>query len=92
MPTTKNSEEVDDSSEQRAWVAMVLACLGFIGLCGLHRFYVGRIWSALLQLATLGGLGVWQVVDMVRIGLGRFEDEDYLRLEWGNRELPVDKQ
>lgn len=92
MATTENPEEADDSSEQRAWVAMVLACLGFVGLCGLHRFYVGRIWSALLQLATLGGLGVWQVVDMVRIGLGRFEDEDELRLEWGNRELPADKQ
>ena len=90
MPTTKNSEEVDDSSEQRAWVAMTLACLGFIGLCGLHRFYVGRIWSALLQLATLGGFGVWQVVDIVRIGLGRFTDEDELRLEWSKRD-EVDK-
>ena len=90
MPTTKNSEEVDDSSEQKAWVAMVLACLGVIGLCGLHRFYVGRIWSALLQLATLGGLGVWQVVDIVRIGLGRFTDEDELRLEWSKRD-EVDK-
>lgn len=86
MPTTKISEEVDDSSEQRAWVAMALACLGFIGLCGLHRFYVGRIWSALLQLATLGGFGVWQVVDIVRIGLGRFTDEDELRLEWSKRD------
>lgn len=90
MATTENPEEVDDSSEQRAWMAMVLACLGFIGLCGLHRFYVGRIWSALLQLATLGGFGVWQVVDIVRIGLGRFEDEDELRLEWSKRD-EVDK-
>ena len=86
MDTQKRSEEQDDSSEQRAWVAMALSCLGFVGLCGMHRLYVGRIWSALLQLITLGGLGVWQVVDMVRIILGRFTDEDQLRLEWGKKE------
>lgn len=86
MNTKTAPTEKDDSSEQRAWVAMALSCLGFIGLSGMQRLYVGRIWSALLQLITLGGLGVWQVVDMVNIILGRFTDEDQLRLEWGKRD------
>ena len=91
MHTDNNTYEPDDTSEQRAWVAMILASMGLVGVCGLHRFYVGRIWSALLQLVTLGGFGIWQVVDMVRIGLGRFTDEDGLRLEWGKCNEP-DKQ
>ena len=91
MHTDNNTYEPDDTSEQRAWVAMILACVGPVGVCGLHRFYVGRTWSALLQLVTLGGFGIWQVVDMVRIGLGRFTDEDGLRLEWGKSNEP-DKQ
>ena len=39
-----------------------LACAA--GLCGIHRFYLGRPLSGLLYLFTFGLLGVGQVVDL----------------------------
>ncbi|WP_188913309.1 TM2 domain-containing protein [Aureimonas endophytica] len=34
------------------------------GICGLHRFYLGRPWSGLLWLVTFGLLGIGQIVDL----------------------------
>lgn len=39
-----------------------LCCL--IGLCGLHRFYLGRFWTGLLWLFTFGLLGIGQLIDL----------------------------
>lgn len=39
-----------------------LCCL--IGICGLHRFYLGRFWTGLLWLLTFGLLGIGQVIDL----------------------------
>jgi TM2 domain-containing membrane protein YozV len=47
----------------------------FLGVFGGHRFYVGKIGTGLLQLVTLGGLGIWWFVDMIMILLGKFKDK-----------------
>lgn len=49
-------------------VAYLLWCAGFIGLCGLHRLYVGKIGTGLLWLFTLGLLGIGQLVDLFLLG------------------------
>jgi TM2 domain-containing membrane protein YozV len=38
--------------------------LVFIGLGGLHRLYIGRRVTGLVQLLTLGGVLVWQLWDI----------------------------
>jgi TM2 domain-containing membrane protein YozV len=52
----------------------------FLGFFGAHRFYVGKIGTGLLQLVacvgTCGVLGIWWLVDMIMILLGRFKDKD----------------
>lgn len=40
----------------------------FLGALGAHRFYVGDKGVAVAQLLTLGGLGVWSLVDVFFIG------------------------
>ncbi|KQT85968.1 TM2 domain-containing protein [Aurantimonas sp. Leaf443] len=40
-------------------------CLG--GICGLHRFYLGRPWTGLLWLFTFGLLGIGQLIDLFLI-------------------------
>ncbi|TYR34603.1 NINE protein [Mesorhizobium microcysteis] len=45
-------------------VAFLLWLVGLAGFCGLHRIYLGRFWTGLLWLFTLGLLGIGQIIDL----------------------------
>jgi hypothetical protein len=55
-------------------VTLALAIL--LGPFGGHRFYVGKTGTGVLMLATLGGLGIWYVYDLILVGSGSFRDAD----------------
>ena len=40
---------------------------GWFGLLGIHRFYVGKRGTGLFMLFTLGGLGIWTLVDYIKL-------------------------
>lgn len=63
-----------EKSEKSGLVALLL-CL-FVGTLGVHRFYVGKIGTGVLQLLTLGGLGIWNLIDLVLIIVGSFKDSE----------------
>jgi len=68
-------------SEKRILPAFLL-CF-FLGVFGAHRFYVGKIGTGILQLVTLGGLGIWALIDMIMIIVGAFRDADGKKItEW----------
>lgn len=48
-------------------VAYLLWLAGLVGLCGLHRFYLGRPWTGLLWLFTGGLLFIGQLIDLILI-------------------------
>jgi TM2 domain-containing membrane protein YozV len=52
----------------------ILACL--LGYLGVHRFMVGKIGTGVAMLLTLGGLGIWTLIDVIMIGLGNFKDKE----------------
>ena len=55
----------------------------FFGVFGVHRFYVGKIGTGLLQLFTIGGLGIWAMIDLIMIIVGAFKDkEGRVIVEW----------
>jgi len=59
---------------EKGFVPTLLLCL-FLGVLGVHRFYVGKIGTGIVQLLTLGGLGIWALVDTVLIVCGKFKDK-----------------
>lgn len=61
-------------SEKRILPAFLL-CF-FLGIFGVHRFYAGKVGTGILQLLTLGGLGIWWLIDFIMIVVGRFTDGD----------------
>ena len=61
-------------SEKRILPAFLL-CF-FFGVLGVHRFYVGKIGTGILQLVTLGALGIWALIDFIMIIVGAFTDKE----------------
>ncbi len=62
-----------ESSEKKRLVAFLL-CF-FLGCLGVHRFYVGKVGSGIVQILTLGGLGIWALIDLIMILCGAFKDK-----------------
>ena len=56
------------------WVAFFL-CL-FLGVFGVHRFYVGKGGTGILYLLTLGFLGIGWLFDLFMILIGSFRDKN----------------
>ncbi len=62
-----------DTSDKKILVPFLL-CF-FLGFLGVHRYYVGKFGTGVLQLLTFGGLGVWVLIDLVLLALGKFTDK-----------------
>jgi TM2 domain-containing membrane protein YozV len=72
-PTGVRSAPAGASPKSR--LAALLLCW-FLGIFGAHRFYVGKIGTGILQIFTLGGLGIWTFVDLIMIIVGAFKDKE----------------
>jgi len=68
-------------TDKRILPAFLLCFL--LGPFGAHRFYVGKFGTAILMIVTLGGLGIWVLVDLIMIIVGAFTDADGNKItEW----------
>lgn len=59
----------NENSGGKSQLVAGLLCF-FLGGLGIHRFYLGYTWQGVVQLLTLGGLGIWVLIDFIRILVG----------------------
>jgi hypothetical protein len=64
---------MSDHVSERSRLAAALMAF-FLGWLGVHRFYVGKIGTALLMVLTFGGFGIWATIDLIMILAGAFTD------------------
>ncbi len=62
-------------SDRSRFTLFLLSLLICCGLAGMHRIYAGKVITGLIQLCTAGGFIIWQVIDIIRIVLGCFDDK-----------------
>ena len=48
----------------------------FLGVIGVHRFYLGKIGTGILMILTFGGLGIWALIDFIMAVSGSMKDKD----------------
>ena len=47
----------------------------FLGVFGVHRFYLGKLITGLMMLLTGGGLAIWWLLDLYFVITGRLKDK-----------------
>jgi TM2 domain-containing membrane protein YozV len=65
---SKTKDATAPKGDKSQTIAFILCW--FLGSLGIHRFYLGYTWQGVVQLLTLGGCGIWVLIDWIRIIIG----------------------
>lgn len=73
--TIDNGEMPAALNSGKSQIAATLLCF-FVGIIGVHRFYLGYAWQGVVQILTLGGFGIWTLIDFIRIITGDLQPKN----------------
>ena len=62
------------TSDKNKKTAMILCCIGFIGIGGIHDFYLGNYGKGIIKLFTLNWFMLGTILDLIKIASGGYKD------------------
>lgn len=65
---------VYNTPPQKSFIATWLFAY-FLGVIGVDRFYLGKIGTGILKLITVGGFGLWWLIDLIMVLAGATRDK-----------------
>ena len=66
--------------EKKSFTTAILLSV-LVGSLGVDRFYLGYTGLGIAKLLTLGGCGIWSLIDIVMIATGKLKDANGNELE-----------
>ena len=68
---------MEGQTSDKDWTTLLILSV-LLGGLGVDRFYAGHIGLGVLKLLTVGGCGIWALIDIIMVATGKFTDADGL--------------
>lgn len=68
---------MEEQTSDKDWTTLLILSV-VLGGFGADRFYAGHIGLGVLKLLTIGGCGIWALIDIIMVATGKFTDADGL--------------
>ena len=74
-----SAKQIPGVFSKRDWlITLVLSVI--VGTLGVDRFYLGKIGTGILKLITVGGMGIWTIIDIILIAIKKLDDKEGFKL------------